>query len=82
MHKQKRKTNRARVIGIILLIVSLVSIVMALFGPKFSPLTLLLLMWFGFIGVFISIFIINVPDTRNNEISKEILNHFDATHKD
>lgn len=83
MHK-KRKLNRAKIIGIAVLIISLImslgSAILLNFN-KISPPMMILLSGFGLIGVFLSTFVIVTPDTKNNEISKEILNHFDATHK-
>ena len=84
MHKKKRKFNRAKVIGIIALIISLVMVfgsVLLLELEKISPPIMITLFVFGIIGVFLSTFVIVMPDTKNNQISREILNHFDLTHK-
>jgi len=84
MHNKKIKFNRTKVIGTITLIIS---ITMAILGPaigmmeKISPLIVVILVFCGCVGTGISAFVIVMPDTKNNEISKEILNHFDATHK-
>lgn len=85
MHKQKRKFNRIKIIGIIVLIISLLMSFVSgilLNLDKITPPIMIILIFFGIIGVFISTFIIVMPCTKNNEISKEILNYFEATHKD
>ena len=85
MHKQKRKFNRAKMIEIIVLIISLVMVLgspLAFELEIISQPIIITLFVFGLIGVFISTFIIVTPDIKNKEIRKEILNRFFPPYKD
>lgn len=82
MRKQKRKFNRVRVIAIIALIISLFMALGSVVIVKLqivSPLLACIMLFIGLVGTPISTYVIVVPDTKNNDISKAILNHFDAT---
>ena len=69
MRKQKRKFNRVKVIGIIAVIISLVMVfgsMILLELEKISPPIAIVLLAFGMIGIFLSTFVIFIPDTKNN----------------
>ena len=85
MRKQKRKFNRVKVIGIIALMFSLLMAFGSMVAMKLEILPWqagCIMLYIGLVGTPISTFAIFKPDTKNNEISKEILNHFDVTRED
>ena len=80
MHKRK-KVNWAKKIAIVVLIISLVvlagSVILLNLGKISLPSPIIVLLLFGcIIGFFLSTFVIIMPDTKNNEVSKQILKFF------
>ena len=85
MRKKKRKFNRVRVIGIIVLMFSLLMAFGSMVAMKLEILPWwagCIMLYIGLVGTPISAHAIFTPNTKNNETSKEILNHFDATRED
>ena len=84
MHNKERKFKRGKITGIIALMFSLLMAVGSMVLMKLEILPWwagCLMLFIGLIGTPISTHEIFTPDTKNNKTSKEILNHFDATHK-